>query len=195
MKSLVIFDFDGTLTQKDSFRAFLKFTHRGLPYWVNVLRSLPFILMFYSGMIREKKLKETMLSFFYKNQTATELNGWGKRFIDHLNGKGFFRASMLSLFEKYRQQQARLVVVSASPEIWIKPFCELYHLEYICTRLEFDRNDRFSGKISGENCKGEVKKMRIQDVYRLSDYAQIIVYGDSDGDLEMMELATEKHWV
>lgn len=195
MRTLVLIDFDGTITTKDSFRAFIRFRFKGLNYACFLLRIAPSILLYYSGLIREKKLKEILLGKAAKGRTEAELHQLGKEFIGYLDKEKVIKPEFMRILQQHQREGAELVVVSASPDLWIKPFAEMHGLQYLCTRLEFDQLRVFTGRISGNNCKGAEKKRRILEQYIPHDFGKIIAYGDSEGDREMMELATERHWV
>ena len=85
-----------------------------------------------------------------------------------------------------------MVIVSASPENWIKPWAEKYNVEVISTKLKFD-NDHLIG-IAGANCNGEEKVKRIKKIINLEDYEKVIVYGDTKGDHPMLALGNERHY-
>ena len=85
-----------------------------------------------------------------------------------------------------------MVVVSASPETWIRPWCEAQGMEAIATRLE-EREDRLTGKIAGRNCQGEEKVRRVREIIDLDSYTRIYAYGNSSGDMPMLSLAHERY--
>jgi phosphoserine phosphatase len=66
-------------------------------------------------------------------------------------------------------------------------------LELIASQLEI-KAERITGKIKGKNCHGQEKVRRILEKHVISDYAEIYAYGDSRGDLPMMELASSKFY-
>ena len=81
-----------------------------------------------------------------------------------------------------------MAVVSASAENWVKPWCDKYGLICLATKLEV-KDGIITGKLNGRNCYGDEKVCRIKERLDLSDYHEIIAYGDSSGDKEMLELA------
>ncbi|GAB4237899.1 MAG: hypothetical protein Tsb0034_13230 [Ekhidna sp.] len=91
--------------------------------------------------------------------------------------------------EAYQQMGAQTVIVSASPEDWIKPWADRFHIDVIATKLAF-RNDHFIG-IDGKNCNGNEKVKRITQKLDINVFDKVIAYGDSKGDLPMLALASE----
>ena len=51
-----------------------------------------------------------------------------------------------------------------------------------------------TGKIKGINCYGPEKESRIRAAYMLKDFDEILAYGDSEGDREMLALASKKFY-
>lgn len=86
-----------------------------------------------------------------------------------------------------------VVVVSASIEDWLKPWCDENKVKLIATKLEF-KNELITGRFASENCYGEEKVRRIKEVYALESFEYIYAYGDSSGDIKMLSLADEQHY-
>ncbi|HEY0274315.1 MAG TPA: HAD-IB family phosphatase, partial [Chitinophaga sp.] len=83
----------------------------------------------------------------------------------------------------------RVIVVTASAEEWVRPFCQGMGIEVIGSRMETDAEGRLTGKLLGLNCNGEEKVCRIKAQVDLSAYTSIYAYGDSSGDRPMLALA------
>ncbi len=90
----------------------------------------------------------------------------------------------------HQQQGDRVIVVSASMEDWLKPWCDSKGVELLATSLLSD-NGIISGEFATPNCHGEEKVNRIKALLNLSDYDRIFAYGDSSGDTEMLAIADE----
>ena len=80
------------------------------------------------------------------------------------------------------------MVVSASLDLYLSFWCDEYHLELICSRLDV-RNRRIQGRFEGGDCSGREKANRIKKRYAIEDYALVYAYGDSADDREMLALA------
>jgi phosphatidylglycerophosphatase C len=192
-KTLVLFDFDGTITTKETFLEFIKFTRGKFKYYLGFIVYLPLLIAYRMGVISMGKLKEKLLSFHFKGEEKERLFLSGKSFIEHLYAKQIIKQGFVDLINKYRREGADIAVVSASPEIWIMPFCERYGMVCVCTKMEF-KSGYFTGKFTSPDCSYSEKKTRILASFNLSYYSNIIAYGDSEGDREMMDLANEKNW-
>ena len=90
----------------------------------------------------------------------------------------------------HQQRGDRIIVVSASMENWLNPWCEMRSLELLSTRLEVEQG-MLTGKFATANCHGKEKVNRIRGHVDLDDFEKIYAYGDTDGDREMLMLADE----
>ena len=86
-----------------------------------------------------------------------------------------------------------MCVVTASAENWVIPYFNKMGIKVLGTRLQII-NNKITGKIVGENCRGLEKVARIKSAYDLSNFAIIAAYGDTSGDKEMLSIATKKYY-
>lgn len=195
MKTLALFDFDGTITTKDTFPLFFKFTFGSFYFYLGFSLFIPLFILFKLKMYDAEKFKVKMISFYLKGKSKDWIESKGKEFIEHLTISGIIKPEFINRINTLKNSGADVAVVSASPDVWIKQFCEQHNIICICTQLAYDKTI-FNGKLIGNNCNAAEKKARITSQFNLSTYSSIIVFGDSvEGDGAMMELATEKNWV
>ncbi|WMJ71919.1 HAD-IB family hydrolase [Cytophagaceae bacterium ABcell3] len=81
-----------------------------------------------------------------------------------------------------------VVLVSANFELLLSAWCNEHSISLISTCLEV-KNGKLTGKFSSNNCYGEEKVTRVKQHYKIEDYSNIYAYGDSKGDLPMLDLA------
>lgn len=98
------------------------------------------------------------------------------------------RPKGLECLRAHREQGHRVVVISASPEDWIAPWCASEGVECLATRLA-RRDGELPGAIVGDNCRNGEKVRRLCELLELSAYGEIHAYGDSAGDREMLAIA------
>ena len=192
MRRIVFFDFDGTITRKDSLLQFITFTHGKLSLILWLLKSIPHIVLYYIGAYPNWKLKRDMLAFFYKGKNEQDLIFEGESFW-RKKGQSDIKGSALNQIKMHKENGEKVVVVSASLNYWLAPFCEEYGLELICTRLETEQGV-ITGNYLTPNCYGIEKVNRITTIYDLKEYDQVVAYGDSRGDKEMLDLAHQAHY-
>lgn len=191
MKSehLVLFDFDGTLTTRDTLFEFCRFYAGSFKFMYGLLILTPILLGQRLRLISAQRAKEIFLNHFIGGLTITQFNEVCQTFTNHI--AKLIRSKAILAIEDFRRQNARIIIVSASPENWIIPWAEQYGIEVIATRLQIV-NDSITGNILGKNCNGIEKVNRIKALVTISDYQQITAYGDSSGDLPMLDLAHHK---
>ena len=103
------------------------------------------------------------------------------------------RAEALERLEWHRERGDRIVVVSASLDAYLSPWCSHHGFDLICTRLA-SRDGTLTGRYSGGDCSGAEKARRILGRYRIQDFGKIYAYGDTDEDREMLGLAHERYF-
>jgi len=195
MKTLALFDFDGTITTKDTFPLFFKFTFGSFYFYLGFSLFIPLFVLFKLKLYDAEKFKVKMISFYLKGKQKDWIEGKGKEFIQHLATANIIKTEFINKINEFKRTGADVAVVSASPDAWIKQFCKQHTITCVCTQLAYT-NNVYTGKLNGNNCNGVEKKSRVAIQFNLSAYSNIIVFGDSvEGDGAMMELATEKNWV
>ena len=184
---VVAFDFDGTLTCRDSFVAFFRWRAGLLGFAAAVGGLAPDIA---AHMIKPDrgKLKAAMARRFLGPIRRGDLEAETRRFAQ-TRAADLFRPDAVACWRDWRRRGARLLIVTASPEIFVAPFAALLGADgLIGTRLAFDGDDRFAGTLEGLNCRGPEKVARLQAA--LGEDLQLeAAYGDSDGDTEMLAFA------
>lgn len=185
-KRLVLFDFDDTLTKRDSLFDFIRLSFPFLKKLSTGLIFIPTIFMSLLGLNYKDKTKEELLSYLLQSLSEEEIKTLGINLIDNLD----YKISILNKLKSHAKSGDEVVVVSASPDIWITPFSEKFNIKSISTKWDFKNN-----KFSGLNCNNEEKVNRIKMEYKIDEYDQIIVFGNSTGDKPMMNLADVKNWV
>ena len=86
--------------------------------------------------------------------------------------------------------QTDCYIVSASLDIWVRPFAEKFGMKLLATQAAFE-NNIFTGKFVGKNCNGLEKVNRIKEAINEKKYDKTIAFGDTSGDQEMLDWADE----
>src|SRR5439155_5660541 len=95
---------------------------------------------------------------------------------------GELRADTVARSVWHREQGHALVVVSASPELYVDPIARRLGFDAVlATRLEIDGGGRLTGRLVGTNVRGPEKVRRLRE--HLGDGAgRIWAYGNSRDD-------------
>lgn len=190
--TLALFDFDGTITTKDTLIEFIRFQKGSLKLYIGFIVLSPILVLYKLKLFPNWRAKEIMLAYFFKGIDQETFSNNGQKFKEEVLPK-LLRKKALEEIERFKSQNARIVIVSASAEEWVKPWANSMELELLATKLE-KQGGKVTGKISGKNCYGPEKTQRIKSHLDISDYNEIHAFGDSSGDKEMLELSTKPHY-
>ncbi len=186
-KTLALFDFDKTVTDRDSFLPFLVFSFG----WFKTILLLSFLfpqaLICIAGFMSRKKFKEMIFRRTIKGWTKDKFRDVALDFY-RKKMRNWVRKTAAGEIKKHLENGADVSLVSASPEDWLWPFTEEYGINLIGTRLEI-KDGVYTGNIAGANCRKAEKVRRVKEVYNIEEYSDIYAYGDSTGDKEMLEMS------
>ena len=187
-KSLALFDFDGTITRKDTFLEIIKFAKGNSKFYSGLIFLSPVLIFYKLKFIPNWRAKEIFFAYFFKNDSIAEFQKVCRDFaIEKV--PDLIRPSALRKIQEHQASFDRIIIITASAAEWIKPWSDPLGIELIATRWE-EKNGRITGKIQGRNCYGPVKKELILELINPADYKTISVYGDTSGDKEMLTLGT-----
>jgi HAD superfamily hydrolase (TIGR01490 family) len=184
--NLALFDFDGTLTSKDSLGEFLKYSVSRSKYIINMIKFIPYFIMWQTKLMPNNITKEKLFDIFFRGIDEIEFKKIARNYA--LNKLDLIvLKKRLAILQKHQQNGDRVIIVSASMKCWLEPWCKKHKLELIATELEFV-NSIFTSKFSTPNCHGDEKVNRIKQHLNIKDYEIIYAYGDSSGDTQMLAL-------
>ena len=188
-RPIVAFDFDGTLTTHDSFRAFLRW-RVGSGRYVAGLTTLGWDLLRYLRSGDRGRLKAAVARRFLGRARREEIESWARSFAE-THARSLLRPDAVRAWKYWRSRGARLVIVTASPEDLVAPFARGLGADLLLgSRLAFDTQDRFTGQLDGPNCRGAEKVARLREAFG-QDMRLEAAYGDSDGDRAMLAMAED----
>ena len=185
--ALALFDFDGTLTTKDSLGDFILFAF-GKPKTVigGILLS-PTLAGYALGLMDNGTAKQQVLKYFFGGMSVEIMRELGQQYAKQRLPK-ILRPAGLEKLKWHQQQGHKIVIVSASTEYWLKPWTDSMGFDLLATQLD-TKDQKLTGCYAGENCHGEEKVRRIKSVYDLNQFDEIYAYGDTSGDKPMLALA------
>ena len=191
MKKLYLFDFDGTLTYKDTMFLYLKF-YNSMKFYVQFVKHIPLFVLLKLKLADAEKVKKSFISSILKGESRTKIEKKSQSFFEKYQDE-IFRVNALEFINSIDRTQTESYIVSASLDIWVKPFAEKLEMKLLSTRAEF-KNDIFTGNFIGKNCNGPEKVKRIIETVNERKFDKIIAFGDTSGDREMLSWADESHF-
>jgi phosphatidylglycerophosphatase C len=191
--TVAAFDFDGTLTRGGSVVAFLLRVRGPVAVASALLRHAPALLRAaIVGGSAADTTKEALFMRLLAGVPVEQVDRIGIAFAeDHLRRR--VRPDTRARLEWHRAQGHRVVVVSASPECYVRPAAALLGAEAaLATRLATG-GALLTGRYEGTNCRGAEKYARVMGWIRAQGLgpAQPVLwaYGNSRGDRRLLEAA------
>src|SRR5262245_24723571 len=183
-RPIVAFDFDGTLTVRDSFTGFLAWRASGPRYAAGLARLVPAAVRYLRDRDRGR-LKAAAAREFLCGLTEAEVAAQAQAFARATSAR-LLRTDALETWRRWGVEGALRVIVTASPELTVAPFArDLGADALIGMRLALDGEGRITGAFRGENCRGPEKVVRLREAFGPS-LRLAAAYGDTSGDREML---------
>lgn len=187
-RTIAAFDFDGTLTRRDTLGPFLA----SLVGWSTLLRGAgrqaPDLVRAALGRGDRDAAKESLLVRLLAGRAYDDVHAAGVAFGRQVARRGI-RPDTWERVVWHRARGHETVIVSASLDAYLDTVGELLGFEAVlCTRLEVDADGRCTGRLLDGNCRGEAKATRLRA--HLGDVpCTVWAYGDSAGDDAMLAMA------
>lgn len=191
-RSIAFFDFDGTITTRDTMLELIRYRHGRLKFYLGFLALSPLMVFMKAGVISNQQAKEKMLGLFFGGMAIDQFNKTCSEFSRACIPQ-LLRPAAVETLAALRKAGTDVVLVSASAENWLADWCQLNGITLIASKLELV-NGKLTGKLVGQNCHGEEKVSRIKKEFDLSLYDSIVCYGDTSGDKPMLALGTESFY-
>ncbi|MCW0044954.1 HAD-IB family hydrolase [Brevundimonas sp. BT-123] len=188
-RTIVAFDFDGTLTIRDSFTEFLRW-RAGPGAWALGLVKLAPALAVYAKDRDRGRIKAASVREFLLGVNRQTLEAEAAAFAEEIWPR-FMRPDALEVWNDWGRRGAHRVIVTASPTTTVAPFARKLGAEALLgTAFVFDADDRITGDFGGPNCRGQEKVRRLKAAYG-EDMTLTAAYGDTSGDTEMLAMAQQ----
>lgn len=186
-RRLALFDFDGTISKKDTTSDFIAYACGNKKALLGFLRLSPVFLRYNLRLISDHAAKEMSLAHYFRQWDRDAFIAAAKRYASEVLPT-IIKPSALDRILWHKQNDHTVAVVTGSLEILLEDWCKDMGLDLIATGIDLS-GAKLSGKLSTRNCYQAEKARRITEKYDLGKYAYIYAYGDSKGDREMLQLA------
>lgn len=187
-RSIAAFDFDGTLTCKDTFLEFIAFVFGRKKLYLSLALFSPILLLMKLGLYPNWKAKQLIYSWLFKGMDYDYFCNLGESFSEEI--KKMKNEEGMNLLQRQKQAEADIYIITASVEEWVKPFCQLLNVKgVIGTKVEVDNNGFLTGRFLTKNCYGQEKVNRLIIVEPERNSYSLFACGDSKGDRELLKFA------
>ena len=194
MKVIAAFDFDGTITKKDTLLEFIKFSRGKWRFYGGFLLISPLLVAMKLKIYPNWEVKQRFFSYFFKGVSIETFNHWGKEFS--LEIEKVLRHQAIEKLAFHKKQGDKIIIISASIENWIRPWAEKANIDtIIATKIETDKNGLLTGSFLTKNCYGQEKVNRLLAEFPKRNEYRLVAYGDSHGDKELIDFADNGYYI
>ena len=187
-RNIAVFDFDGTLTTRDSFLAFIKWACGSVSYYTGFIRFAPQLLLMLMHLYPNWKAKERIFAHFFKGWQYSWFKALGEDFASEF--ATMRNEPAISRLHEHIDRGDTIYVISASLPEWVEPWCKQLGVNAVlATEVEVDDNGRLTGRFKTKNCYGQEKVDRLLKVEPDRETSLLHAYGDSRGDRELLAFA------
>lgn len=190
MKQVFAFDFDGTLTTRDTLIAFIRYACGTPRFLFGFLLHAPLLVLMKLRFYSNGKAKQRVFSWFFKGMTIETFDALCQDFAR--THRHLLRPDTVRILEQALTERAEVLIVSASIDNWVQPFFP--SVTILGTQVEVI-DGRLTGRFLTPNCYGQEKVRRILALYPDRSAYHLTAFGDSRGDRELLTFADEAHMV
>lgn len=191
-QQLSIFDFDGTLTWRDSFVPFLRFAFGNRRFALKMARTGGSGVHYLYGAMDRDKMKARLIRNFLTGVDVHWLEAQAERFCERYFDQMMRPAGLLQVQQELAQGRT-VSLCSASPALLLKPFARRLGVQLIATELE-QQGGQLTGRIDGLNCRRGEKVQRLIRAFGALEGRHLRAWGNSAGDTELLAAAQEAHY-
>ena len=189
MRQIVAFDFDGTLTTKDTLIEFIRYACGTGAFVKGFLRYAHLLVLMKLGLYPNWKAKQKVFAYFFEGMKIEEFDGLCQHFAK--DNQHLLRPKGIEAIQQALDKGAEVLIVSASIDNWVQPF--FAEVKVLGTQVEVI-DGKLSGRFLTKNCYGQEKVNRILALYPNRSEYHLTAYGDSRGDKELLAFADESHY-
>lgn len=186
-QQITVFDFDGTLTVKDTLFEFVIFSKGRWALFLGLICCSPYLLACLLHLYPNGKAKEKLFAYFFRDMPYEQFRQLGRDFSSRI--ESIERLDVVSRLHSCVAEGQKVYVISASIREWVAPWCERQGVADVLTTEVEVLEGRLTGHFSTPNCNGEEKVNRFIAQEPCRDAYRLCVYGNSGGDEALMAIA------
>jgi len=188
-RDLALFDFDGTLTLRETFPDFMRYAVARWRLVVGGALLAPVVFGYRRGWVAGNPTRASIVQMGLRGVDAACLRAQGEAFARDVL-PGVLRPAAMARLAWHRERGDRIVVVSGGLDVYLAPWCAAQGVELLCSVLA-ERNGRISG-YAGPQCVGEEKVRRVRALCDPAAYAAVHAYGDTHEDHALLAIAQHR---
>ncbi len=190
-RGVSVFDLDGTLTGRDTYRAYLTGYLLRHPLRWPAIPLLCLAVAAHLAKLRSNHwLKATFLSLILGGANREQINRWTARFVPWAMNR-LVRAQALDRIKERQDAGDRVVIATASPDLYVPALAGAMGVaDVVCTAAQWSGDGRLTGRLDGANCYGPEKRRRVEEwLAALPGHGPVTAFSDHHADLPLFDLA------
>jgi phosphatidylglycerophosphatase C len=185
---VAVFDLDGTLSWCDTLMPYLLGYAARHPRWSCLGQALAAVVDYGVSGRDRGRLKSRLIRAVMGGDSRQQIDAWSDSYVAGLERRGSFRPAALAMLEAHRAARDHLVLLSASPDLYVPRIGRLLGFERtLCTELEWRSGapdaDRLDGALRSPNRRGEEKSKCLTWLRTQYPGMPVTAYGNSESDL------------
>ncbi|HEY4378197.1 MAG TPA: HAD-IB family hydrolase [Acidimicrobiales bacterium] len=198
-RRVAAFDFDGTLTERDTLLPFLIEACGRAKVGAALTRVVPVAARARLGrsvgaVHHRDATKVRLLAELFAGRESAQVATAGERYATTLDRR--LRPDVAERVAWHRAEGHELVLVSASLLAYLEPFAPSLGFDHvIAVGLADDGRGRLTGEMTGPNVRGPEKETRLRAWLGEGAAVELWAYGNSSGDRELLAMADHPTWI
>ncbi|MDH6354167.1 phosphatidylglycerophosphatase C [Dysgonomonas sp. PH5-45] len=181
---IAAFDFDGTITHKDTLFHFIEFYFGKKRLMMGLVRLSPHLLLFELGIVNSHKAKEKLFSFFFRGKSFDDFNSACKDYSAHIDK--IVKKRAIEKINWHQSKGHKVVIISPAVSNWITPWAEKTGIDTVIgTEIEVVEGV-ISGRFATKSCRGQEKVNRLLEAFPNKKTYTLYAYGNSSADKELL---------
>ncbi|NTS76807.1 HAD family hydrolase [Catenovulum sp. SM1970] len=190
--NLALFDFDGTITNEDTFTQFIFFVTNKRRLILGLVLLSPVIILYKLGLLKAPTVRPIIANFVLFNRTTAEIEILAEQFVQSYLPQ-VMRQNALAKLQWHKDRGDTLYVVSATVDVYLRIWCRQNQLNLLCSKVEHSKG-KYTGRYANFDCSGNNKVKAIESAIDLSRYNKIYAYGDTPEDIPMLKCADQAYY-
>lgn len=190
LPTIAVFDFDGTITTKDSLWDFLFYSFGKIQVAICLIKNIPILIRFLAKKASNEEAKEKVLGTLLAGMSETSF----QRLAETYSSKRLpqiIRQAAIERMNWHITQGDTVLIISASLRNWIEPWANKHSVTSVLATTISVKNGMLTGKLSGKNCYGQEKVNRLLEHYPHRHTYRLFAYGDGKSDREILAFADQ----
>ena len=194
LQNISAFDFDGTLTTRDTLLLFIRHARGWWALFGGLLLFSPLLVLMKLHLADNGRTKERLFRHYFRGMLERDFDALCQSFArSHTH---VLRTAGLRTIQQALDRGDRVVILSASIDRWVeaclRPFLvSSSQFQVLGTEIEVV-DGRLTGRFATPNCYGPEKVRRFREIY--PEAAVENFYSDSRSDTPMAKIA-QKAWM